>query len=84
MSIYFHMDGMKWIYMAYQISLLLVSIINTNKYNFEKKDIPNPRHLFPICIPLVHSCLLCGTTHIVNVHLFPYGWNEMDIHGISD
>ena len=35
MSIYFHMDGMKWIYMAYQISLLLVSIINTNKYNFE-------------------------------------------------
>ena len=43
MSIYFHMDGMKWIYMAYQISLLLVSIINTNKYNFEEKDIPNPR-----------------------------------------
>ena len=31
------------IYMAYQISLLLVSIINTNKYNFEEKDIPNPR-----------------------------------------
>ena len=29
--------------MAYQISLLLVSIINTNKYNFEEKDIPNPR-----------------------------------------
>ena len=43
MSIYFYMDGMKWIYMAYQISLLLVSIINTNKYNFEEKDIPNPR-----------------------------------------
>ena len=37
------MDGMKWIYMAYQISLLLVSIINTSKYNFEEKDIPNPR-----------------------------------------
>ena len=43
MSIYFHMDGVKWIYMAYQISLLLVSIINTKKYNFEEKDIPNPR-----------------------------------------
>ena len=43
MSIYFHIDGMIWIYMAYQISLLLVSIINTNKYNFEEKDIPNPR-----------------------------------------
>ena len=34
---------MKWIYMAYQISLLLVSIINSNKYNFEENDIPNPR-----------------------------------------
>ena len=34
---------MKWIYMAYQINSLLVSIKNTNKYNFEEKDITNPR-----------------------------------------
>ena len=31
------------IYLAYQISSLLVSIINSNKYNFEEKDIPNTR-----------------------------------------
>ena len=34
---------MKWIYTTYQINSLLVSIKNTNKYNFEEKDIPNPR-----------------------------------------
>ena len=66
-------------YITYEISLLLVSIKNTNKYNFEEKDIPN---LGPISVPLVHSCLLCGTTHTVNVHLFPYGWNEMNVYYI--
>ena len=76
------MDGMKWIYMAYQISLLLVSIINTNKYNFEEKDIPNPRP--NMYTSSTFMFVMRNHSYIVNVHLFPYGWNEMDIHGISD
>ena len=72
---------MKWIYIVCEISLLLVSIINTNKYNFEEKDIPNPR---PNKCTSSTFMFVCGTTHIVNVHLYPYGRNEMNIHCISD